>query len=119
MGADRYSISELVGDLKRMCAQLKDERESLSSVRPLVRRAALSKATWFEDRMYRSLKGHAELKQVGKKVCDIGDVVAMPLGMIHGVWNEPDSRARGFFQFLIAINVRNGGELRCLRKHAQ
>src|SRR5207247_8838372 len=52
MGADRYSISELVGDLKQVCAQFKDEREILSSIRPLVRRAALSKATWLEDRMY-------------------------------------------------------------------
>jgi len=52
MDADRYSISELAGDLKQVCAQFKDEREILSSIRPLVRRAALSKATWLEDRMY-------------------------------------------------------------------
>jgi predicted metal-dependent enzyme (double-stranded beta helix superfamily) len=150
--ADRYSISELAGDLKQVCAQFKDEREIISSIRPLVRRAALSKATWLEDRMYhassdqgfgvyllheepdhtlailavswlpqrgapphdhgtwaviagvdgpekneffertddRSRKGHAELKKVGEKVCDVGDVVAMPRGMIHGVWNETD-----------------------------
>ena len=52
MDADRYSISELVGDLKQAWAQFKDEREILSSIRPLVRRAALSNATWLEDRMY-------------------------------------------------------------------
>ena len=56
MDADRYSISQLVGDLKQVCAQFKDEREILSRVRPLACRAALSKATWLEDRMY-----HAEL----------------------------------------------------------
>jgi predicted metal-dependent enzyme (double-stranded beta helix superfamily) len=153
MSADRYSISQLVSDLKQVCAQLKDEREILSHVRPLARRAALSKATWLEDRMYRadpaqgfgvyllheepghtlpilvvswlpnrgapphdhgtwaviagvegpekneffertddrSRPGHAELKKVGEKVCGVGDVVALPRGMIHGVWNETDA----------------------------
>jgi predicted metal-dependent enzyme (double-stranded beta helix superfamily) len=49
---DRYSMSELVTDLKQICAQFKDEREVLGSIRPLAQRAALSKATWLEDRMY-------------------------------------------------------------------
>jgi predicted metal-dependent enzyme (double-stranded beta helix superfamily) len=152
MDADRYSIAELVGDLKQVCAQFKDEREIISRVRPLAGRAALSKATWLEDRMYhadaaqgfgvhllheetdhtlailavswlpnrgapphdhgtwaviagvdgpeknefferadgRSRPGHAELRKVGEKVCDVGDVVAMPQGMIHGVRNETE-----------------------------
>lgn len=152
MDIDRYSISQLVADLKQVCVQFKDERDILSGVRPLARRAALSKATWLEDRMYhagavqgfgvcllheepdhtlailavswlphrgapphdhgtwaviagvdgpeknefferaddRSRLGHAELKKVGEKVCGVGDVLAMPRGMIHSVWNETD-----------------------------
>ena len=58
MDADRYSISQLVADLKQVCAQFKDEREILNRTRPLARRAALSKATWLEDRMY-----HADAAQ--------------------------------------------------------
>ena len=153
MDADSYSISQLASDLKQVCAQFGDEREILSAVRPLARRAALSRESWLKDRMYsadaaqgfgvhllheepdhtlailavswlphrgapphdhgtwaviagvdgpeknelyeraddRSRKGHAELKKVGEKVCGVGDVVAMPQGMIHGVWNETDA----------------------------
>lgn len=58
MEADRYSISELVADLKAVCAQSEDEMEILIKARPLARRAALSKACWFEDRMY-----HADTEQ--------------------------------------------------------
>lgn len=153
MDSDRYPISQLVADVKQVCVQSKGEREILSGVRPLARRAALSKATWLDDRMYgadagqgfgvyllheepdhtlavlalswlphrgapphdhgtwaviagvdgpeknefferaddRSRQGHAELKKVGEKVCGAGDVLAMPRGMIHGVWNETDA----------------------------
>lgn len=35
--------------------------------------------------------GHAELRKVGQNVYSEGDVVAMPSGMIHGVWNDGDS----------------------------
>lgn len=152
MDADRYPISQLAADVKRVCAQFDDERQILSNVRPLARRAALSKATWLEDRMYcadatqgfgvhliheepdhtvailavswlpnrgapphdhgtwavvagvdgpeknefferaddRTRPGHAQLKKVGEKVCGVGDVVALPHGMIHSVWNETD-----------------------------
>jgi predicted metal-dependent enzyme (double-stranded beta helix superfamily) len=38
----------------------------------------------------RSRPGHAELKKVGKKVCEAGDILAMPAGTIHSVWNETD-----------------------------
>lgn len=36
------------------------------------------------------LSGHAELHKVGQSICAVGDAVAMPSGMIHGVWNESD-----------------------------
>ncbi len=36
----------------------------------------------------RSRPGRAELKKIGEKVCGVGDVVAIPAGMIHSVWNE-------------------------------
>ena len=153
MDSDRYPISQLVADLKQVCVQFKDAREILSGVRPLARRAALSKETWLDDRMYRadaaqgfgvyllheepdhtlavlalswlphrgtpphdhgtwavvagvdgleknefferaddrSRAGHAELNKVGEKVCGVGDVLAMPPGMIHSVWNETDA----------------------------
>ena len=152
MEADRYSISELANDVKRVCAESDNEHQILSRVRPLARRAALSKSTWLEDRMYqadatqgfgvhliheepdhtiailalawlpdrgapphdhgtwavvagvdgpeknefferaddRSRPGHAELKKIGQKVCGVGDVVALPKGTIHSVWNETD-----------------------------
>lgn len=32
--------------------------------------------------------GYAELKKIGEKVFDVGDVLAMPQGTIHTVWNE-------------------------------
>lgn len=150
--ADTYSIPQLVGDLKNVCAQTADERDIISAVRPLARRAALSKASWLVDRMYgaeadpgfgvyllheepdhtlailavswyphrgapphdhgtwavvagvdgaerneffertddRSRPGHAELRKVGEKVFQPGDVVAMPSGVIHSVSNETD-----------------------------
>jgi predicted metal-dependent enzyme (double-stranded beta helix superfamily) len=152
MEADRYSISELANDVKRVCAESENEHQILSRLRPLARRAALSKSSWLEDRMYeadatqgfgvhliheepdhtiailalawlpdrgapphdhgtwavvagvdgpeknefferaddRSRPGHAELKKIGEKVCGVGDVVALPKGTIHSVWNETD-----------------------------
>jgi len=153
MDIDRYSIPQLVADLKQVCGKFDDERGILSGIRPLARRAALAKATWLEDRMYhadaaqgfgvyllheepdhtlailalswlpgrgtpphdhgtwavvagvdgpeknefferaddRRRPGHAALKKVGEKLCGGGDVLAMPRGMIHSVWNETDA----------------------------
>lgn len=153
MNAERYCISQLVADLKQVCARFTDERDILKAVRPLARRAALSRGSWLEDRMYRadaaqgfgvhllheepdhrlavlalswlpqrgapphdhgtwaviagvdgpernrfferaddrSRPGYAELRQVGGKVCGVGEVLAMPQGMIHSVWNETDA----------------------------
>jgi predicted metal-dependent enzyme (double-stranded beta helix superfamily) len=150
--ANHYPISQLAADVKRVCTQFDDERQILSHVRSLARRAALSKASWLEDEMYtadtaqgfgvhlvheepdhtiailtvswlprrgapphdhgtwavvagvdgpeknefferaddRSRPGHAVLKKIGEKVCDVGDVVALPKGSIHSVWNETD-----------------------------
>lgn len=36
----------------------------------------------------RSKPGHAELKRVAGKSFDVGEVLAMPKGTIHSVWNE-------------------------------
>ena len=38
----------------------------------------------------RTRPGHAELKKIGEKVFGVGEVVAMPTGAIHLVWNETD-----------------------------
>jgi predicted metal-dependent enzyme (double-stranded beta helix superfamily) len=153
MKAESYSIPQLVAELRQIRAQFQDERDILHAVRPLARRAALSKDTWLEKRMYqgdeqqgfgvyllheepdhtlavlalswlphrgapphdhgtwavvagvegpeknefferaddRRRSGYAELRKVGEKVCGAGDVLAMPKGAIHSVWNETDT----------------------------
>ena len=152
MSANGYSIARLVAEIEEVCARTNEERDILSALRPLARAAALSKASWLEDRMYhadaqqgfgvhllhekpdhtlavfavswlphrgapphdhgtwavvagvdgpeknefferiddRSRAGYAELKKIGEKVCGAGEVVALPAGMIHSVWNETD-----------------------------
>jgi len=47
-----YSIQSLVKDLRRVVSEASDERDILNRVRPLARRAALSKDSWFEKRFY-------------------------------------------------------------------
>jgi predicted metal-dependent enzyme (double-stranded beta helix superfamily) len=153
MSDDRYPISQLVADLERVCTQSNDDREIIAGVRPLARRAALSKEDWLEDGMYladaaqgfgvhllhekpdhtlaifavswlphrgtpphdhgtwavvagvdgpeknefferaddRSRPGYAELRKIGEKICAVGEVVAMPRGAIHSVWNDTDA----------------------------
>ena len=41
----------------------------------------------------RSKPGHAELKRVAGKSFDVGDVLVMPKGTIHSVWNETSATA--------------------------
>jgi len=38
----------------------------------------------------RSRPGHAQLKKIGEKVFGEGEIVAMPTGGVHIVWNETD-----------------------------
>lgn len=152
MGDETYSMAQLASDLERACATFDNERDIIVAVRPLARRAALSKASWLDDRMYdadavqgygvhllhekpdhtqaifavswlpnrgapphdhgtwavvagvdgaeknafykraddRTRTGYAELEKIGEKICDVGDVVAMPSGTIHSVLNETD-----------------------------
>lgn len=45
---------------------------------------------FFERVDDRTRPGHAELKKIGEKVFSAGEVVAMPSGGIHVVWNETD-----------------------------
>ena len=35
--------------------------------------------------------GHAELRKIGEKVFDVGEVVAIPSGRVHIVWNETEN----------------------------
>lgn len=49
------------------------------------------KNEFFERSDNRSRPGYAELKKVGEKVFGAGDVLAMPTGQIHSVWNETDA----------------------------
>jgi predicted metal-dependent enzyme (double-stranded beta helix superfamily) len=39
----------------------------------------------------RSRAGHAELRKIGEKVFGAGDVVGLPAGAIHSVWNDSDT----------------------------
>ena len=45
---------------------------------------------FFERVDNRTRPGHAELKKIGEKVFGVGEVLAMPAGGIHVVWNETD-----------------------------
>lgn len=49
------------------------------------------KNEFFERADDRSRPGYAELRKVGEKVCGERDVLAMPRGVIHSVWNETDA----------------------------
>jgi len=44
----------------------------------------------------RSRPGYAELQKIGEKVCDEGDVVALPTGAIHEVQNETERTTLSF-----------------------
>lgn len=52
MATDDYSIEKLAADIKRVVAESADEREMLSRIRPLAKRAAEAKDSWFEPRLY-------------------------------------------------------------------
>lgn len=52
MSTEDYGLEQLVADLKQLHSKYQDEKELLGAVRPLARRAALSKAIWLEPRMY-------------------------------------------------------------------
>jgi predicted metal-dependent enzyme (double-stranded beta helix superfamily) len=49
------------------------------------------KNEFFERVDDRSRPGYADLRKVGEKVCGEGDVLAMPSGVIHNVWNKTDA----------------------------
>jgi predicted metal-dependent enzyme (double-stranded beta helix superfamily) len=148
-----YPISRLVADLRALRDRRLDEREMLSAIRPLARRAALSASDWVEPRMYRadtaqgfavnvlheeadhtlavfavswlphrgvpahdhgtwavvvgvdgeernefferlddrSRPGYAEIRKVGETRLGVGEVLAMPNGIIHSVVNDSDT----------------------------
>lgn len=150
MANNDYSIPQLVADLRRISSETSDEHDILRRVRPLARRAALSRDLWLEKRFYAAdpeqgfglhtlheeadhslaifavswlpnrgapahnhgtwavvvgvdgpeknvffertddgqRPGHAELKKIGEKIFDFGDVLAMPTGGLHSIWNE-------------------------------
>jgi predicted metal-dependent enzyme (double-stranded beta helix superfamily) len=44
----------------------------------------------------RTRPGYAELKKIGEKICDEGDVVALPAGAIHEVQNETSRTTLSF-----------------------
>jgi predicted metal-dependent enzyme (double-stranded beta helix superfamily) len=48
METSGYSISNLVDDLRRAVSEATEEGDILSHIRPLARRAALSKTSWLE-----------------------------------------------------------------------
>ena len=52
MTQDGYSITQLAADLRRIRAEIADEHRLLAAVRPLALRAAESRETWLDDRMF-------------------------------------------------------------------
>jgi predicted metal-dependent enzyme (double-stranded beta helix superfamily) len=52
----------------------------------------------------RSREGYAELKQIGDKVFEAGDVVAMPPGTIHSVVNESDAVTLSLHTYGMHVN---------------
>jgi predicted metal-dependent enzyme (double-stranded beta helix superfamily) len=54
MKADTYSVDQLVSDLDVVCATAREDRDILSAVRPLARRAALARQSWLNPRMYQA-----------------------------------------------------------------
>jgi predicted metal-dependent enzyme (double-stranded beta helix superfamily) len=146
----RYTISQLVADLRRVSGGCSRESDVLSAVRPLAQRAAASRDLWLEERFFevdstqgftayrlhaepdgglivvaqswlpqrgapphdhgtwgviagvhgpeknefyeriddRSRPGYAELRRIGEKVVQAGEVLCMPTGLIHSVLNE-------------------------------
>ena len=152
MAADAYSIGQLVTDLEQISARFNNDHDIIAAVRPLARRAALARDSWFSEHMYQTdavqgygvhmlhekadhtlavfavswlpnrgapphnhgtwavvvgvegderntfyeridrgaQPGHAQLRRIGEKVFGIGEVVGMPTGVIHSVWNDSD-----------------------------
>lgn len=62
------------------------------------------KNEFFERADDRSRPGYAELRKVGEKVCTAGDVLAMPKGVIHSVWNETDSVSVSLHVYGVHVN---------------
>ena len=54
------------------------------------------KNTFWERTDDRSRPGYAELRKVGEKICDVGDVLALPSGTIHSVTNESNRTSLSF-----------------------
>lgn len=52
----------------------------------------------------RSRPGYAEVRKIGDKVCDVGDVLAMPAGVIHSVVNETDRTTLSFHVYGKHVN---------------
>lgn len=166
MDTNDYSIGRLVADLRQIASESDDERHILIRGRTVIRRAALSKATWAEERMYRadpsqgfgvyllheehdhklavlavswlpnrgtpphnhgtwalvagvdgperndfferiddgSRPGYAELKKIGEKRIEPGEVIAMPSNTIHAVWNDSDKVTLSLHVYGMHIN---------------
>jgi len=49
------------------------------------------KNVFFERTDDGSRPGHAELKKIGEKIFDFGEVLAMPNGGLHSIWNETEA----------------------------
>jgi predicted metal-dependent enzyme (double-stranded beta helix superfamily) len=49
------------------------------------------KNVFFERTDDGSRPGYAELKKIGEKIFDFGDVLAMPSGGLHSIWNESEA----------------------------
>ena len=166
MAGDAYSIAHLVADLEQVRARFDNDHDIIAAVRPLARRAALARDSWFDQHMYqtdevqgygvhtlhekpdhslavfvvswlpdrgapphdhgtwavvvgvegderntfyertddRSRTGHAQLRKIGEKVFGVGEVVGMPTGVIHSVWNDSKTASVSLHIYGMHIN---------------
>lgn len=65
------------------------------------------KNTFWERTDDRSRPGYAELRKIGEKICDVGDVLALPAGTIHSVTNESDRTSLSFHVYGRHLNYAN------------
>ena len=62
------------------------------------------KNEFFERTDDRARPGYAELRKIGEKVCAAGDVLAMPKGVIHSVWNDTGSVSVSLHIYGVHVN---------------
>ena len=77
------------------------------------------KNTFYQRTDDRTKPGYAELHKIGKKVCGVGDVVALPAGAIHSVINESDRTTLSFHVYGRHLNHATRSQYDPVKKTAK